>query len=87
MAPNFVEGLQRLNVEGNPMSKVGGGAHSVGYSRRYKGPKVNPLQVSVTDDCCVHREIYEEGKKAFVSFVHFYYKHECKLIFQARSKL
>ncbi len=32
------------------------------------------------------REIYELGKKAFVSFVHFYYKHECKLIFQAKGE-
>ena len=31
------------------------------------------------------REIYEQGKKAFVSFVHFYYKHECKLIFQPKG--
>lgn len=35
---------------------------------------------------CFCREIYEQGKKAFVSFVHFYYKHECKLIFQAKGR-
>ena len=37
---------------------------------------------------CVYscREVYEMGKRAFVSFVHFYYKHECKLIFQAKCK-
>ena len=34
----------------------------------------------------LHREVYEQGKKAFVSFVHFYYKHECKLIFQAKGE-
>lgn len=32
-----------------------------------------------------HREIFEQGKRAFVSFVHFYYKHECKLIFQPKG--
>lgn len=31
------------------------------------------------------REVFEQGKRAFVSFVHFYYKHECKLIFQAKG--
>ena len=35
--------------------------------------------------CC--REIYELGMRAFVSFVHFYYKHESKLIFRARGEL
>ena len=33
----------------------------------------------------MYREIFELGKRAFVSFVHFYYKHECKLIFQAKG--
>ena len=33
----------------------------------------------------VCREVYEKGKRAFVSFVHFYYKHECKFIFQAKG--
>ena len=33
----------------------------------------------------VCRELYEMGKRAFVSFVRFYYKHECKLIFQAKG--
>lgn len=33
----------------------------------------------------LYREIFEQGKRAFVSFVHFYYKHECKLIFQAKG--
>lgn len=38
--------------------------------------------------CCSScRELYESGLKAFVSFVHFYHKHECKLIFQPKSKL
>lgn len=38
--------------------------------------------------CCFScRELYESGLRAFVSFVHFYYKHECKLIFQPKSKL
>ena len=32
-----------------------------------------------------HREVFEQGKRAFVSFVHFYYKHECRLIFQAKG--
>lgn len=37
--------------------------------------------------CCFScRELYESGLRAFVSFVHFYYKHECKLIFQPKSK-
>jgi ATP-dependent RNA helicase DDX55/SPB4 len=33
---------------------------------------------------CQDRELHQMGMRAFVSFVHFYYKHECKLIFQAR---
>lgn len=38
--------------------------------------------------CCSScRELYESGLRAFVSFVHFYHKHECKLIFQPKSKL
>ncbi|KAL5515762.1 hypothetical protein EMCRGX_G000978 [Ephydatia muelleri] len=31
------------------------------------------------------REVYDMSLRAFVSFVHFYYKHECKLIFQHKE--
>jgi ATP-dependent RNA helicase DDX55/SPB4 len=37
------------------------------------------------DTIAQERELHQLGLKAFVSFVHFYYKHECKLIFQARA--
>ena len=33
------------------------------------------------------REVYDMSLRAFVSFVHFYYKHECKLIFQHKGEL
>lgn len=29
--------------------------------------------------------MYEQGLRSFVSFVHFYYKHECKFIFQPKG--
>lgn len=31
------------------------------------------------------RELHQLSLRAFVSFVHFYYKHECKLIFKAQA--
>jgi ATP-dependent RNA helicase DDX55/SPB4 len=34
---------------------------------------------------CQDRALHQMGMRAFVSFVRFYYKHECKLIFQARA--
>ena len=33
------------------------------------------------------RKLYMLSVRAFVSFVRFYYKHECKLIFQTRCEL
>ena len=32
------------------------------------------------------REIYEKGVRAFVSFVRFYHKHECKLLFHPKGR-
>ena len=32
------------------------------------------------------RDVYEKGMKAFVSFVQFYRKHECSLIFRSNGK-
>ena len=38
--------------------------------------------------CCLScfRDVYEKGMKAFVSFVQFYRKHECSLIFRSSGK-
>lgn len=35
---------------------------------------------------CLSRELHHLGLRAFVSFVRFYHKHECKLIFKARGR-
>ena len=32
------------------------------------------------------RDVYEKGMKAFVSFIQFYRKHECSLIFRSAGK-
>lgn len=51
-------------------------------------PPPPPLVALATQACELatkEREVYEKGKRAFVSFVHFYYKHECKFIFQAKE--
>ena len=45
------------------------------------------VQMWLFDYNSYFREVFEQGKRALVSFVHFYYKHECKLIFQAKGKL
>ena len=43
------------------------------------------LTTRARDLAARERELYESGLRAFVSFVHFYYKHECKLIFQPKK--
>jgi ATP-dependent RNA helicase DDX55/SPB4 len=68
-------------------------ASYVDFLRINKGLKLQPYPISPAP--CVRdrarsligkdKELYQLGMRAFVSFVRFYYKHECKLIFQARS--
>ncbi|GIY51935.1 ATP-dependent RNA helicase DDX55 [Caerostris extrusa] len=47
--------------------------------------KVNDITPKIKQLASKNREIYEKGLRAFVSFIRFYTKHECNLLFRVKD--
>ncbi|XP_015930964.1 ATP-dependent RNA helicase DDX55 [Parasteatoda tepidariorum] len=48
-------------------------------------PEFTDVSPNIKKISCKNREIYEKGLKAFVSFIRFYTKHECNLLFRVKD--